>query len=476
MVPLVIFSLIYYFYPFRDRFEFNPDEGINAMKGLLLVRGYPLYSEIWSDQPPLFTYLAAATIRAFGHDINSLRILVLLLSTTLIGSTYFFLHMTWGTLHALAGVFLLLLLPFYNLLSVSVMIGLPSIAFAGFSLLSLTIWHQRHENVWLVLSAIALSLSILTKLFTGFLAPIFIVGILIDQKNRLNEAVIWSKLLGPVVTWSLVFTGITIGLGLIMVGPANVDQLWDTHLTARNADISPSFSNTYTITWYLRDSWAVLLLALIGTLFTLLQRNWLSLYLIAWAAIGYLLLNIQVPVWSHHQLLITIPIAMLAGIAVGEAARLLHQIFRTHNFLSARSLLTFVTLAIFVLALITLIPQTYLEFTSPASFLDRERLFMVRMTNHAPKTNWVVTDEPMYAFRIGRLIPPHLAVISRKRLVTGNLTEEQIIEIIDEYKPEQVMIGRFRYPTLFTYLEDDYKTLYSRGRRKLFLHKDARKN
>ena len=51
-VPLAFFMLLFFFFPFLERFKLDPDEGFNAIKGLLLVRGYPLYSEIWSDQPP----------------------------------------------------------------------------------------------------------------------------------------------------------------------------------------------------------------------------------------------------------------------------------------------------------------------------------------------------------------------------------------------------------------------------------------
>ena len=482
-VPLGFLLLMFAFFPFRERFEFDPDEGINAIKGLLLARGYPLYTEIWSDQPPLFTYLVAATIRAFGHDINALRTLVLLISTMLLGSAYVFLRMTWGIWHALAGVLLLLLLPFYKTLSVSVMIGLPAIAFAGLSLLALTLWHQRHANVWLVLSAAALSLSILTKIFTGFLAPIFIVGILIDQKDRLGETVTWSKLLRPAIIWSLVFAAITIGLGLILVGPANIGQLLGTHLTARNAELYINFTMTYPISWYLHESWAILLLALIGCLFTLLNRNWLSLYLVAWTAAGDLLLSFQVPVRYHHQLLITIPIAMLAGIAVGEAARLLPQLFRKREFFKARGLLIAAAITGFVLALITLAPQAYYDFRLPAHLLEpaaqepgREQPFIDELTKWGPRTQWVVTDLPIYAFRVGLPVPPPLAVISEKRMVTGNITEAQIIEIIDEYKPGQVLMGRFKLPALEAFLRDDYRRNYFWGKKHLYLLGELKRN
>ena len=80
----------------------------------------------------------------------------------------------------------------------------------------------------------------------------------------------------------------------------------------------------------------------------------------------------------------------------------------------------------------------------------------------------------MYAFRIGRPIPPPLAVFSEKRLVTGNLTEEQILDIINDYEPEQVLIERFELPVLKALLGDDYDTLYAREEINLYLRKDLK--
>ena len=167
-LPVAFIVLMFVYFPFRDRFEFDLDEGLNAMKALLVARGYPLYSQVWSDQPPLLTYLLAACFRVFGANIDAGRTLVLLLSTLLMASAVQYLRISWGVWHALAGGLFILLLPFYTSLSVAVMVGLPSIAFAVLSLLFLEYWHQRGREGWLILSALALGLSVLTKLFTVF--------------------------------------------------------------------------------------------------------------------------------------------------------------------------------------------------------------------------------------------------------------------------------------------------------------------
>ena len=286
------------------------------------------------------------------------------------------------------------------------MIGLPAIAFAMLALLALLMWHHSKHNIWLVLSAIALGISVLTKLFTGFLAPIFLIGILIDQKARQRKTISKHIPMHPALIWSLVFTSFVIGVGLIFVGPSNINQLLETHLAARYTDAFIKERGIFSIIWLLEESWPILLLALIGSIFIVLERNWPSLYLVAWAAAAFLLLAIQVPVWYHHQLLITIPGAMLAGIAIGQAGYSIASIHRSRNFFTLRSLLSIVAIIGVGFALIIRIPMTISDFSQPDGLLDREKLFLPRMTTHASETQWIVTDMPMYAFWFGAPVPP----------------------------------------------------------------------
>ncbi len=482
-VPLTFLLLMFFQFPFRERFEFDYDEGINAMKSLLLARGFSLYSEVWSDQPPLFTYLLTGWFRVFGLDINAGRVMVLLFSTLLLGSAFVVLQRTWGAWHALAGALLIFLLPYYNTLSVSVMIGLPALAFAVFSLLWVILWHQQRRSMWLWLSAIALSLSVHTKLFTGFLAPIFVVGILVDQQSKIKETFSWWRLLRPAVIWSLVFSILTFGLGFLLVGPANVNQLLEVHLAARYTQTYADFTEVHTILWYLEGSWPILLLAFTGSIFAVLEKKWFSLYLVAWAATGFLLLSVQQPVWYHHQLLITVPSAMLAGIAIGQAMRLIPRFINRRDFFSLRGLLAGLAIAGFALALVTRLPQTYYSFRLPAYLIEpiapppeREQPFLEGLTQYAAKTEWIVTDLPMYAFRAGLPVPPPIAVITGKRVATGALSEDEVIEIVKEYKPGQVFIGRFKFPKLEQFLRDDYRRNYFGGRKHLYVLGELRRN
>jgi len=481
VLPLLFFAAMFLFFPFRERFEFNTDEGLEGMKALLLARGHPLYTETWSDQPPLFTYVLAVCIRFFGTDINAARALVLLFSSALLAIAVLVLGTTWGGWHALAGVLLIFLLPYYTTLSVSVMVAVPIMTFAMLSLLTLMAWHDRRQDRWLFLSALALSLSVLTKLFIAFLAPVFVLGLLLDERARLGKAHPWSKILRPALLWCLTFVLIVFVSGVILVGSTGIRQILGLAMTASANKAYLELVHSKPVTDYLADSWPILFLAVMGCHYIALERRWISFYLFAWGVVAFIMLSFYAPVWFHHQLLITIPAAMLAGIAVGEALRLLPKIARTRPFLYQHAILTLFTLAGLVTTLAARLPVTLPDFDRPPVFITKaahapwfEQMFLTKMTNHAPQTHWVVTTLTTYAFRTGLPIPPFLAVPSFKRIANGELTEEQIIAVVDEYKPEQVLLRENEFPLLEKHLEAGYRLILDDRDKLLYLRNDLK--
>jgi 4-amino-4-deoxy-L-arabinose transferase-like glycosyltransferase len=401
----------------------------------------------------------------------------------LIATIAHFLRINWGLPHALAGSLLVFLLPFYNTLSVSVMQAVPVLTFALLSLLALSAWHQHPQERWLILSALALALSILTKLFIAYLVPIFVLGILLDARARLGKNASWIQVLRPAILWSLAFLVISGGLSLLLVGTSwsNFSQLLDTHLAASQTRTYAVMTNATPIVQLLGDAWPMLLLAIPGCFFVLLERRWTSIYLFTWLVLAYLMLTIIVPVRYHYQLLVTVPAAMLGAIATGEGLRQLVQGIRSHTFFNGRFALAIIALVPFLIVVNVRYPLVQPSFDRPPVFVTHgehapwpDQVFLTKMTNHAPQTRWIVTDIPLYAFRVGLPVPPHLVVASTKRFVTGALTEEDLMNFVREYNPEQVLTGNGSYPDLETFLENDYRLLYERGKRRLYLRKDLK--
>ncbi len=449
------------------------------MKSMLVAKGFPLYSEIWSDQPPLFTYALAAIFSIVGFEVNAGRIFVLFLSSILLGSVFLLLQRVWSNWHAVAGVILIILLPHYLTLSVSNMVGLPALTFALCSLSILVLWHQQRKRIWLILSAFTLSLSLLTKLFTGLLIPVFMIGLFIGEYNQRELASRWTRRLSPILIWCWVLVGSTLSLSILLVGPRNLTQLVMPHLVASISRDSTVIFDSMPIEWHLQVSWTILLLGIIGVLIIIIKKSWLSLYLIGWMGLSYILLANYSPVWYHHQLIITIPAAMLGGITVGEAAYATFGIKRPNELPTILKLLLISGALIFLFALITRFQATIYEFNQQPSqrfvesgTLSVDERFLKRMSTHADKTNWVFTDLPIYPFRVGLYVPPELSVISAKRMFTGTLTEEEIINILQERQPEQILLGRFEYPSIDEYIKKHYTLIYSMESKQLFLRND----
>jgi hypothetical protein len=263
------------------------------------------------------------------------------------------------------------------------------------------------------------------------------------------------------------------------VGTGNLAQLVLPHILATSNSLSNIGFDSLPIEWHLQEAWAFIILAIVGSVIAIFKRSWLSFYLMTWMGVSYLMLINYAPVWYHHQLIITIPAAMLAGITVGQAAFSIFNIKRLSALPIIMKLLLISGTVIFLGILIIRIPvmvrafnqQTNQRFIESGTLSVDER-FLKRMSTHAEETKWVFTDLPIYAFRAGLTVPPKFAVISAKRVLTGTLTEEHILVMFEEFRPEQVLLGRFEYPTIEIYLENHYNLIFTMEDKRLFLRND----
>ena len=361
------------------------------------------------------------------------------------------------------------------------MIGLPAIALAAFALLSLVLYHRHRHIAWLVLSAATLSASVLTKLFTGLLAPALFLGLLVDGWRSTGPPGLsvfrkWQ----PAVLWLAVF-GLLTGLGLLVwVGLPNLHQLVLPHLDSNIVEILDL--KKFSILYHLRDSNVNTFLALIGFLFLLRTRHWLSLYPLAWGLVSFAALSIHSPVWWHQQFLVTIPAAMLASIAIGEAIRNLPRLRRPGVWLTFRGQLWVMGLLVFAVLLSTrsteslhlLTRKSRIDTSATGGFLldYPEWQAFVTLNKHASSTKWIVTDLPMYAFRAHLVTPPNLAAVSKKLMLYGAVSESEILETIQRYQPEQVLLGRFDVLVDEPYLVEQYELIFDRKDIRLYLRRD----
>lgn len=449
------------FFPFRYRFEFDHDEGINAIKAMLNIQGYQLFSDVWSDQPPLFNMLLTLWFRSFGLKILAGRGFVLLFSASILWVTIQYLRQFFGDIHAIFSILVMILLPYYLRLSVSIMIGLPSITLALLSFFGLALWHKFGHSRWLLLSASAMGLSIMTKLITAFLVPILFSGILVSGLLDFRHSREWLKACIPSIQWLTILAVVTGSILIFVVKPAYILQLIQVHLTAGGSELFRVYveNNTLIFISHIKDSLPVLVLALLGGISAYRSRSWTAIYLVAWVIVGSILLFVNVPFWYHQLLLITVPAAILAAIAVGDGLYTLQRFFRSREATGVSIGLSFLSLILIITYIATHLPRTLMQldlklpnFRGHSTEDIDKYLIVASMWDYASHTNWVYTDRPMFAFRAQLPVPPYLAVISKKRLAAGDLTDDKILEILIEYQPEQVFPARWDLPVIQEYM------------------------
>ncbi|MEZ4659144.1 MAG: hypothetical protein R2911_16400 [Caldilineaceae bacterium] len=73
----------------------------------------------------------------------------------------------------------------------------------------------------------------------------------------------------------------------------------------------------------------------------------------------------------------------------------------------------------------------------------------------------IFTDRPYYAFQAHALTPPETAVISRKRLQSGGITDEMLVQVLAQYEPRYIILERFTpiYGDNFLHMVHDRYTL-----------------
>jgi len=417
--------------PVQQTFEFDYDEGLNLIKALLYSRGYSLYTEIWSDQPPLSTVLLSYWMRLFGQSVFAARLLILLFSALLIWSFYQILRNSLGKIPALYGTLLLFTSWLFVRVSISVMIGIPCLALAMLSIYILTLYKKHYHQYLLIFSGILLALSLQIKLITLFLIPLLLFY-LADFKLR-NKV---KELLVAAILWLSTILVIYLLIGF-SYHSLNYESLVEAHT---NQPVQAEIIN-YRSSEYLRflftQDYDYLLLACVGVLAVVLRKQRQGIFPLTWLVTATLLLLKHKPIWYHHYTLLAIPIAWLG--AYGFAFVLdLFPAGWYFNFKQNLPKVIFPCLLVGLLIyLMIAIPATYQ--TKP----EKDATIMQLVLKYRNSTHWVFTDRPIYAFYANLPVPPEIAVMSRKRFNSGNLTLDSLFKVLQTYQPEQIVLARW---------------------------------
>ncbi|NJN84745.1 MAG: phospholipid carrier-dependent glycosyltransferase [Caldilineaceae bacterium] len=445
-MPIAFLGLMAWLDPFSFAADFDYDEGINLMKTLLLSEGYGLYTDVWNDQPPFLTVTLLRWFQLVGQSVESARVLIALFSALLLWSFYLALRDSTTLFAALLAVVLLVISEFYLRLSGAVMIGCRLLALAMLSVAILLLGKPWRWQV--LLSAIVMACALQTKYFVVLFLPAIGIHFLwgsgrfqtLETKRRLIEAGIW-------------FATVLVGFLVLAVAmnALNIGMLLGTHFGAQaRGQASFAVENRRFLINFIKQQPVYVLLALIGVYWQWRRRQRslllpLTLFLAALVALIF-----HQPVWYHHIPLLTIPLVWLAAFGVdawtrtfldlADAARL-PTIYRRAALLIATALIG--------CAAIYFYPSPLGKRLDEQSKIYRplyiwEIVYQLRADGEqAP--GFVFTDRPFYAFQAGLPVVPQLAVVSRKRMETGIITDEILLDSLRDSQTRYVILERFTH-------------------------------
>jgi PelA/Pel-15E family pectate lyase len=431
--------------PFWSLFELNPDEGGNLAKSVLMTQGYRLYHEIWSDQPPLVTWLGAGLVELSGASIVAARLMVLAFSAVMVALFFAQLRRRYGAVPALIGAGLLMVAPSIALLSVSFMIGMVSLSLFVFALISLLRAEDdpARATARLALSGVLAALGVAAKLFVLPLAALlgFYAIVQHGRRGRIYAGALLASL--ALIAW--------------LCGAEALTQLSQPHVVAF-ADAQYREQGRIVSA---QKHFGLFVLAVIGTVMALARREWLP---VACLVFGIAVLLLHRPFHAHHMVLIAVPAAWLAAIATAAWLTAYDRSVRDHPARAAAA-------GGLVLALLAAIGFWQVRETWRSGFAavvddrrgaDERRIVLSSVRAYAGDNPWVLTDRPMYALRAGLRVLPELAIISDKRMTLLQDGPPEFFNalVVKYHHPQVLLLRHDDYPAVFTaQLQRDYAPL-----------------
>ncbi|HEY9619614.1 MAG TPA: glycosyltransferase family 39 protein [Crinalium sp.] len=468
LAPVLLIAIAFLKVPIYDTFEFDNDEGINLMKAFLYWKGFSLYSDIWSDQPPLLTFIVANWFKLFGPSVVATRLLILVFTALLVWTFQRVLQMSVGTIPAWIGTLFLIASWSFLKLSVAVMIGLPSLALAMLSIYILLLYKNKPHWSLLGLSGGLLALSMQIKLFTVVLVPLLILA-LFDFRFKSRQRDGGERAIASALLWvgSLVAVYVVIGL---LFNSLNYDQLLASHM---QESIKETYDETRGFRYFLfiivHDADFVFL-SLLGAAVVVQQKRWDGLLPLTWLATATLLLITHRPIWYHHYPLMSIPMIWLAMYSVLPVIDFVQHAKQSSNgnIFSFNRLKQKPLIALTLFLLVISIGLMPVKLVGPIRRPTPQWEIVDLLKKYSAHTRWVFSDRPIIPFYAQLPVPPNIAVLSQKRFASGAFTYDDVLDTLKTYAPEQIVLARKAKdiksnPKIHRFLAANYTRMYSKA-------------
>ena len=443
-------------------FSWSWDEGVLLLTGRMVARGYPLYTEIWYNYPPLHPFLLAVAFRLLGEAVAVGRGIALAFSVVgLIGVAWVAGRASRSGSAALAAAILLLLSPPFLANSRVALADQPAASLSAVATAMALCYLHQGRGCWLAAAGLSLGLSVLFKPTAAFTVGSVLLAIWLRDRADLEGQRTIGRMIGHT---ALLFVGMVCALAIGLL-PVNVGCFWqqmmDTYWASRGAHVLDLGQNLHRVwaylTWteYGPPRFGFLALAAFGALGLFRRRaqptGWV---LLAWLGLGWGALLSHAPLYNHLLISLLLPLAAVGGCGLGWLAELIRDWPRAVRLHRSLAIVGLVAVTLYVIGLPSLWAADRALAYPPDDDEDRDALVAAReLRAIVPPGEFIVTDSLMLAFHSERDVPPELVNTSSMRIRTGQLTAEQLIAWTQAYRPAAIIFWDDRLESLPAYVD-----------------------
>jgi Dolichyl-phosphate-mannose-protein mannosyltransferase len=416
------------------------DEHFEFLKALGVNRGHALYTEIWSEQPPYFTFLLAGIMKIFGVYATPIRVLLGVLNSLGVFAIVALIGRRSLPLTGLAFILIYFSSPVVHLLMCSAMQEVPmmSLSILGHYILCLGV---KRENMYQCMcGGLLFAIAVQVKYTAVIFVFASLLGILVEHGLKALPAT------GRIAFFA--FIGFAVGtLPCLFLYTVDWWQLLvGTHFWAEGLNEGVDIRSA-SFPWnFISQQKEIFILALFG------------IWSIAWKcqirqhAYPLALLCCEIifaifyrPWWDFYYVGLILPVSWLAAIGFGEGVINLwllirgivrREIPKTAVICSSIAIIGFGGSAIWKTPLrcISFVMQdVYL----PIAGVDP---WVRRLRSLRTVADTIYSDIPIAAFHAQMELPPQLVVLSAKRFWTKQITDEKIAAILQREPPELLLL------------------------------------
>ncbi len=466
LIALIAVAL---YLPPINQFSSNYDEGVYWQSLRAMQEGHPLYSSVFSSQPPYFLTSIYPFYRLSGQSIAAARVGVAVFAIIGVAALFWLgaeLEGFWGGAIAAA---LLVFNPSYLAQARTLESDGPAVA-VSIVAVALAVAAMRRPGVWqrrlAALSGVVIAYGILIKLFDVvalipmalyLAAPIFSAFDAGDGRVRRPDAATLraavSAALPALISW--VVGGVVATIVLLIPFLGSFGALWQQVVsfhTTKELGLAPQLTGKGGASF---ESFLVIgALALIVVGLAVWQRAWRVAPPLLWLLAAIVTLNRLTTFFGHYAVLVAPSLALL----IAFAPRLIAAAARKAPAAQQRQMARMLNVALAVAVLVTLAQSASVDF-SPVNARDvgsapnttvvagippGAQTHMAAINAFTMPGEVVVTDDQYAAAATGHSVPPELVDTSFVRVSTGYLSAAQVERVIERDHIRVVILGTQR--------------------------------